>query len=95
MKVKYPHNHKQFCLELANRAPQIVLLLAEPTEESCLIALEHEMELFTQRSTVTESICLHVLKKDGMLLEYIEEQTPEMCMVALEQNPNSIVFFKM
>lgn len=95
LKNKYPHNHDQFCLELVKRAHLAVLLLDEPTEESCLIALEREIELFQFLENKTDAICLHVLRKDGMLLEHIEEQTPEMCMIALEQNPNSIAFFKM
>ena len=95
LKLKYPHNYEQFCLEIVKRKPQSILLLTEPTEESCLMALEHDIELFILLENKTESICLHVLEKDGMLLEHIEEQTPEMCMVALAQNPDSIAFFKM
>lgn len=94
LKLKYPKNHKYFCVELVKRAPEIVLLLDEPTEESCIIALENNIELFKFLENKTVNTCLYALSKDGNLLEYIEEHTPEMCMTALEQNPDSIVYFK-
>lgn len=71
-----------------------ILLLNNPTEEECIVAVEQDSNVLQYIRNQTEKICIAAINKDVFALQHVKNQTLKICHIAVKKNFDILDYIK-